>query len=139
MTRGCDLFKEHKRGCYFAIRSQNKKNGNLHRGLKPGTPILDDIYILQCATPQENVLKSSDVYLNTLEGEVGSKIEITIIVYRFFILHRLDNPKDMQNVIKDMNPKQITFMSKDMQSPVFYITVLLFTVMQVCPWSGQKF
>ena len=54
--------------CYLMPHNRMKNQFHLMNIIEETNSASDTTYILNCDTPQENILKSSDPYLNTLIG-----------------------------------------------------------------------
>ena len=72
--------------CYFMPHNRMKNQFHLMNIIEETNAANDTTYILNCDVPQENILKSSDPYLNTL---IGTMRIITILNFIKILFIRL--------------------------------------------------
>ena len=69
---GCDMFYHDVAAakCYFMPHNRMKNVYHLKDVLEETNLLTDTTFVLNCATPQENVIKNSNHFTNTLSGRL---------------------------------------------------------------------
>ena len=69
LAAGCDMVHVDKSLCKFMPHNLIKGVQNIHKVIQKTGKATDQLYILDCSTPQENILSNSDAFTHSNFGE----------------------------------------------------------------------